>query len=167
VHSLVAAGAIRQSARPAPGGRSARFELLDGQGNALRPDMTRDAERDVNNSNVRRSPSRERATLSGERATLSVQTRDGERRTEEEQEDKEETRASAPTRTCTRHSTWTHSERCRACGVDKRAAADHALRRRPSTMSERVIDCGPGNHKMLPGGSCMICEFRDPIRGVA
>ncbi|MGF6822418.1 hypothetical protein M2317_001322 [Microbacterium sp. ZKA21] len=85
----------------------------------------------------------------------------------EEEEREEETRASAPARTCLRHPNWEHSEPCRACAVDRRAAEATRTRRAPTTMSPRVIDCGPGKHRWLPNGTCNFCESRDPLWDVA
>lgn len=70
-------------------------------------------------------------------------------------------------RTCTRHDTWEHDAPCRSCQRDRTAyeqANDRAAATRPpSTMSEAVTDCGPGNHRFLSDGTCMVCPVRREV----
>lgn len=172
VHALTDLGLISATRKAAPG-RAAHYALLDGAGSPLHPDGGRspssiqvatdasgDAERPVNNS--------QRGTLSGRNGGRSVvSTGDAERTPKEEEEEKEETRASAPARTCLRHPNWDHSERCRACGEDRRRAEAAVAARRPSTMSERRGTCPPDKHRMLEDGTCMLCEYRVRLAGIA
>lgn len=69
-----------------------------------------------------------------------------------------------PSRTCTRHNTWEHDAPCRSCQRDRKAHEQHAARadapRAAVTMSEAVADCGPGSHRFLPDGTCMLCPVR-------
>lgn len=80
----------------------------------------------------------------------------------------------APAPTCRRHSSWDHNDPCRACGADREAHEawtarlnqqwDAALKAsppvpiRPSTMSERIEDCG--DHRWLTDSTCIRCEQR-------
>ncbi|GAA3654455.1 hypothetical protein [Microbacterium marinilacus] len=75
--------------------------------------------------------------------------------------------ARARTSTCRRHPSWDHDEPCMACKRDREAAEAAAAVKLPSTMSPRILDCGPGNHTRLQDGTCTRCENRDPQRGAA
>ena len=145
-------GILSVASKGAPG-RNTRYLLLDGEGGPLRP-ATGAAQRPVNNSEQGPLSDGTGAAQRPEQGTLS-----GPLRRKEEKE--EETRASAPTRSCTRHTSWEHAERCRACGEDRRAAEALTAARRPATMSEVRGDCGTGRHRMLPDGTCMLCTYRE------
>ncbi|KJQ54666.1 hypothetical protein RS85_01395 [Microbacterium sp. SA39] len=156
-------------ARKGAPGRHSRYLLRDETGSPLSADTPRSASGD------RRTHHGERVVNNSEHTTVSGRTHHGERsehttvsvdlRSREDKE--EETRASAPTRTCRRHSSWEHDQPCRACAADRRAAEALANVRTPSTMSPRVLDCGSGNHRLLPDKTCMVCEYRDPLWDVA
>lgn len=142
---LIANGLISAS-RPAPGHPS-RIALLDGHGSALTPSDTRRSASSVSYSHdAQRHPNGRRSA--SEQVTLSVRTDDAQRRPEEETgvTGGEETR---PTRSCTRHSTWEHTEPCRACGADRQASerwtAEEARRPKPPR---------PHVHKWTVGGTC-------------
>lgn len=159
--ALVERGLVAVASKGAPG-RPTKYMLLDGNGSPLKSDTARSP------SPYSNSGDGERAVSNSEQGTVSDPTGPGERPQQgpltgppkEEDEKEEETRASAPTGTCQRHSNWNHSEPCRACAADRRS--ETASRdRRSLTMSERRTDCGRGNHRRLPDGTCMLCENRD------
>lgn len=147
--------------------RPARYLLHDGFGEVLRaaPNTGRSASSVTYSQDAQRHLNTGRSV--SEQVSLSVRTGVTQRRPEEEEEKKEGTRASAPTRTCHRHSSWEHSEPCRFCAADRRTAASFAARRRPDTMSKRNIDCGEGKHQRFSDGTCLYCEDRDPLWSVA
>lgn len=170
VSSLTSSGLIALRTRPGRG-RRAQYDLLDGRGGILhigdpsevpvdepRPEL--ETPQGSVNKSVRGPLKSTLGTPEGPFGDPSGVPLGGE-------EDEEETRASAPPRSCTRHSSWEHSQPCRACANDRRAAELHSVARTPDTMSPRIVDCGPGKHKPLPGGTCMLCEFRDPLWEVA
>lgn len=168
VMSALRAHGLVSTERAGAPGRNTRYRLLDGSGvplssaprSAWGDEGTPPAERPVNNS---------------EHPTLSVQTPHAQRpehpmlsvglRKREEEE--EEGRASAPPRTCRRHASWEHSDPCRACAVDRRAAEAWSQPRRPGTMSPRRKTCEPGSHRRLADGTCILCEDRDPLGEIA
>lgn len=164
--SLVDSRLVKQTAAPAPGARFARYALLNGAGAPLQPlrvihNVGRSASHDSTARDGQRPTNAGRSA--SERGTLSVQTRDGERPAEqEEQEEQEGARASTPTRTCTRHSNWDHGEACRACGLDRRTSEAHDATRRPRTMSEAPSPCARGAHRFdADSGYCYQCGIRD------
>lgn len=160
VRTLADQGLIKTEAKGAPG-RNTRYSLLDGTGNPLAINTRRSP------SPVDGTPDTERPVSNSEHPTLSVQTPDAQRPEHptlsvdlRKREEKEEERASAPARTCTRHSSWKDSGPCAACRNDRVSAEEFAAKRRPATMSERVIDCSPTPHRVLSDGTCMRCEQR-------
>lgn len=166
VHTLRDAGLVDRRSRGR--GRTSRFLLLDGCGRPLMGGRSAsgqearwaDAQRPVKKSMTGRSVVDDR--------TLSAVWADAQRPREEQEEIEEETRASAPpARNCRRHPSWEHSEPCRACASDRRAAETQNLSRPPTTMSERRRDCGTGNHRRMPDGTCLFCEDRDPLGEIA
>ncbi len=150
-------------------GRHTRYLLRDGTGSPLSANTPRSASGD------RRTDHAHRVVNNSEHTTVSGRTHHGELskhttlsvdlRKKEEKE--EETRASAPTRSCRRHPSWEHSEPCRACAADRRAAEALLATRAPATMSEQRSNCGPGNHRRLSDGSCILCIDRDPLADIA
>lgn len=170
VRALSKHGLIDLRERPGRG-RRARYNLLDGHGDPLRigdPSGQPEAaelrplgtpEGAVNNSHW--GPLRAGlGTPEGPIGDPSGVPLGGE-------EKEEETRASAPTRSCRRHPSWEHTEPCRACAVDRRAAEAQSASRAPSTMSEQRSNCGPGNHRRMLDGSCLFCTDRDPLADIA
>lgn len=150
-------------------GRHTRYLLRDGNGSPLAANTPRSPSGDSNSHHAHRVVSNsDHTTVNGrthhgelsEHTTVTVDLR---RREEKE----EETRASAPARSCTRHPTWEHNSPCRACAADRRAAETQAASRRPATMSPDVQDCGSGNHRMLADNTCMLCTYRDPLADIA
>lgn len=152
-------------------GRRSTYYLEDGTGHPLQPADTSE----VTRQNAPSPGGADRPVTLPRLAGRSVPTGGADRPRlagqnappKEEEEEEEETRASAPARSCRRHPNWEHSEPCRACASDRRAAETASLGRRPTTMSERLIDCGVGNHDRLPDGTCKLCENRDPLWEVA
>lgn len=168
--ALVARGLISVANKAAPG-RPTKYDLLDGHGAPLKPDAARSPFPDSGSGHARGAVNNsERGTLSVEtghaqppqRGTLTVPPK------EDKEKEEEGTRVSAPPpRSCRRHPSWEHSEPCRACAADRRASDEHRRTRPPVTMSERRVDCGPGNHRRMPDGTCMLCEDRDPLAEIA
>lgn len=166
--ALVARGLILVASKAAPG-RPTRYDLLDGRGCPLTLNGARST------SPVSESGHAHRAVNNSQRSTLSVamaHAQRAERGTvsvppKEEEEKEEETRASAPTRSCRRHPNWEHSDPCRACANDRRAAEVQSASRAPATMSEQRPDCGPGNHRRLPDGTCILCPDRGALAEIA
>ncbi|RKN66399.1 hypothetical protein D7252_01495 [Microbacterium sp. CGR2] len=161
-------GLTAVASKGAPG-RHTRYLLRDGTGSPLSADTPRSP------SGVARTDHADRVVNNSEHTTVSGRTHHGElsehttvsvdlRKREEKEE---ETRASAPARTCRRHPSWEHSEPCRACAIDRRAAESQTLAQTRGTMSERRTDCGNGKHRRFPDGTCMLCEDRDPLADIA
>lgn len=63
--------------------------------------------------------------------------------------------AASPPKTCKKHSHWDHDERCRACGVDRRAfeAWEQAEASKPKPVR-------PHEHRWLGDGTCNTCDAR-------
>lgn len=150
LRTLRDAGAIETVGRPAPGSRTARYALLDGEGCPLRPvavvgrsasgdDYSQDAHRPVNAG--RSAPNAGRSA---------GYTQDAHRPTEEKEEEEEEV---PPPSTCSRHPHGTR-EPCGACGAARRAAEAWRPRPRPAP---------PHGHRFDPVSGYCACGTREDL----
>ena len=168
LETLTAAGVVKCAQRSAPGGRNARYVLLDGRGAPLRVihnggrspspvEVTEDADRPANGGH---------SAPNGGRS--GVGTEDAHRPVEEEEDHQEE--GAPESRSCPSHPNGT-DQPCGACR-DARERYDAAHGKDSKSVSLHLVTvqpgrhCAPGTHKFVDDGTCLKCDIR-PLEAVS